>query len=296
MSAPLLHRVKSKLFIHAHRRVRGMLDGEYRSVFQGRSLDFDDLREYTPGDEIKDIDWKATARHGAPLVKRFIATRKHQVLFVVDTGRDLAALAEGGSTKREVAILAVGILGYLAIRHGDLVGLVAGDAAAPELVRPAGTESALERLLQHIDRRASLAAPQSDLDALLGYAARSVKQRCLLVIVSDDEEITPKRSEILRRLHVQHEVLWISVGDADLMRAEYTGRAMVDVADERSLPAFIRSDDALRREFTEAVTSATARHLDQLEELGISGQRVTGADDVVPVLFHLLEAHRHARR
>lgn len=80
------------------------------------------------------------------------------------------------------------------------------------------------------------------------------------------------------------------------MRAEYTGRAMVDVADERSLPAFIRSDVALRREFIEAVTSATARHLDQLEGLGISGQRVTGADDVVPVLFHLLEAHRHARR
>jgi hypothetical protein len=91
-------------------------------------------------------------------------------------------------------------------------------------------------------------------------------------------------------------VLWISVGDADLMRADYTSRSMVDVADERSLPAFVRSDDALRREFADAVRNATARHLDQLEALGISGQRVTGADDVIPVLFHLLEAHRHARR
>lgn len=296
MAAPLLHRVKSKLFIHAHRRVRGMLDGEYRSVFQGRSLDFDDLREYTPGDEIKDIDWKATARHGAPLVKRYIATRKHQVLFAVDTGRDLAALAAGGTSKREVAILAVGILGYLAIRHGDLVGLVTGDASSPELIRPAGTETALERLLQHIDRRASLEAPQSDLDELLGFVARSVKQRCLLVIVSDDEEFTPMRLATLRRLHVQHEVLWISVGDADLMRAEYTNRTMLDVAGEQGLPSFVRADDALRREFTASVEDATARHLDQLEALGISGQRVTGMDDVIPGLFHLLEAHQHARR
>lgn len=273
-----------------------MLDGEYRSVFQGRSLDFDDLREYTPGDEIKDIDWKATARHGAPLVKRYIATRKHQVLFAVDTGRDLAALAAGGTTKREVAILAVGILGYLAIRHGDLVGLVTGDASSPELIRPAGTETALERLLQHIDRRASLEAPQSDLDELLAFAARSVKQRCLLVIVSDDEEFTPTRLATLRRLHVQHEVLWISVGDADLMRADYTERTMLDVSGEQGLPSFVRADDALRREFTASVHDATARHFDQLETLGISGQRVTGTDDVIPGLFHLLEAHQHARR
>ncbi|MGK9148676.1 DUF58 domain-containing protein [Plantibacter flavus] len=296
MSTPLLHRVKSKLFIHAHRRVRGMLDGEYRSVFQGRSLDFDDLREYAPGDEIKDIDWKATARHGSPLIKRYIANRKHQVLFAVDTGRDLAALAAGGTSKREVALLAVGVLGYLAIRHGDLVGLVAGDTASPELVRPAGTESALERLLQHIDRRVSLEAPQSDLDELLGFVARSVKQRCLLVIVSDDEEFTPQRLAILRRLHVQHEVLWISIGDADLMRAEYTDRSMFDVDGERSLPSFVRADDALRREFVASVADATARHLDQLEALGISGQRITGTEDVVPGLFHLLEAHQHARR
>ena len=78
--------------IHAHRKVRSVLDGEYGSVHKGRSMDFDDLREYVPGDDIKDLDWKASARHGRPLVKRYIATRQHAVLLVVDTGWTMAAL------------------------------------------------------------------------------------------------------------------------------------------------------------------------------------------------------------
>ncbi len=66
----LLQRVKAKMAIFAHRKARGMLDGEYGSVFRGRSLDFDDLRAYIPGDDVRDIDWKASARFGSPLIKR----------------------------------------------------------------------------------------------------------------------------------------------------------------------------------------------------------------------------------
>jgi len=88
----LLTKVKSKLYIVAHRKTWGLLDGEYTSVFRGRSLDYDDLREYVPGDEVRDIDWKATARHGSPLVKRYVADRRQKVVFVrrgaeVDGGR-----------------------------------------------------------------------------------------------------------------------------------------------------------------------------------------------------------------
>jgi len=127
--AALLTRVKSKLFIVAHRRTWGLLDGEYASVFRGRSLDYDDLREYIPGDEIRDIDWKATARHGAPLVKRYVATRKQTVLLLVDTGR-------AGEPKKDIAIQIAGMLGYLAVRHGDLVGLISGDGESTRMGRP----------------------------------------------------------------------------------------------------------------------------------------------------------------
>lgn len=294
--ASLLHRVKTKLFIHAHRRVRGMLDGEYRSVFQGRSLDFDDLRQYAPGDEIKDIDWKATARHGSPLIKRYIANRKHQVVFVVDTGRDFAAVSEGGRPKSDIAVLAVGILGYLAVRHGDLVTLVAGDATGIEMLPPRGTESGLERLLQSIGHRASIDAAPSDLDTLLSFASRSIHRKSVIVIIADDEPFSAERIHLLKRLHVQHEVLWVSVGDADLMRADYTWREMTDVDGEALLPSFVRNSSTLRDEFEASVAVTTERRIDELESLGISSQRVTSDDDVIPSLFRLLEVHRHARR
>lgn len=135
--AALLTRVKSKLFIVAHRRTWGLLDGEYASVFRGRSLDYDDLREYIPGDEIRDIDWKATARHGAPLVKRYVATRKQTVLLLVDTGRSMAAMAPSGEPKKDIAIQIAGMLGYLAVRHGDLVGLISGDGESTRMLEPA---------------------------------------------------------------------------------------------------------------------------------------------------------------
>ena len=95
--------------IHAHRKTIELLEGEYSSIHHGRSHDFDDLREYAPGDEVKDIDWKATARSTVPLIKRYIASRQHNIVFIVDTGRGMAAVAESGEPKKEIAIQAVGV-------------------------------------------------------------------------------------------------------------------------------------------------------------------------------------------
>ena len=105
-----------------------MLDGEYGSVFKGRSLDFEDLRAYVPGDEVRDIDWKATARHGSPLIRRYVAVRRQTLLLVTDTGRNMAATSADGEDKKDIAVMALGVLGYLALRHRDVVGLVAGDS------------------------------------------------------------------------------------------------------------------------------------------------------------------------
>jgi uncharacterized protein (DUF58 family) len=127
--ASLITQVKSKLFIHSTRKSLHALDGAYASLLHGRSLDFEDLRKYEYGDQVRDIDWRATARLGTPLVKRSRATRMHTVLFVVDTGRSMSALAADERSKKELAILATGVLGVLTLRHGDDFSTVYGDAA-----------------------------------------------------------------------------------------------------------------------------------------------------------------------
>ena len=292
----LLRRVKTRLAIRAHRKVRGLIEGEYRSVFHGRSMDFDDLRPYVPGDEFKDIDWKATARHGSPLTKRYIASRKHTVALVVDTGRDMAALAGSGERKRDLAVLAAGTIGYLAIRHGDLVSLVAGTAKKTEYVAPELTESHLERILQRIHTSTTLGAAASDMVAQLGYVARTFRRRMIVVVIADDRPLAPEEVTLVRRLTVRHELLWLTIADADVMRVDWASQGMYDVADRAPLPSFVREDARLRASFEQAVTEATSRSEELFESMGISSRRVTSAAGVIPGIFRLLEAHNHARR
>lgn len=298
----LLPRVKTTLSIVAHRRVRGWLDGEYRSVFHGKSHDFDDLRPYVPGDEIRDIDWKATARHGAPLTKRYIASRKQAVMIVVDSGRDLAAVSASGEPKRDLAIQAAGVLGYLAHRHGDQVGLVTGDASGSALVPLGGTEGHLERVLQIIHARASLQGSASDFAGQLDYVARRFRRRMLLVIISDDQALAgtdPTASDLrplLRRLHAQHEMLWVSIADADLVAASPRGAELLDVQTFGELPEFLRLDPQVRREYAERATAQKTETRDILDRIGIASTRIESTRDVVPKLFRLLERHNHAGR
>lgn len=292
----LLRPVKTRLAIKAHRKVRGLIEGEYRSVFHGRSMDFDDLRPYVPGDEFKDIDWKATARHGSPLTKRYIASRKHTVVLVVDTGRDMAALAASGERKRDLAILAAGTVGYLAIRHGDLVALVAGTAKKTEYVAPELTESHLERILQRIHAATTLGAAASDMVHQLGYLARTFRRRMIVVVIADDRQLLPEEVTLVRRLTMRHEVLWLTIADADVMQEDWAARGMYDVADDAALPSFVREDARLRATFEQAVTEATGRSEELFESLGISSRRVTSSDGVIPGVFRLLRSHNHARR
>ena len=115
----LVQQVKGRLSIHVRRRSLALLEGGYASIHKGRSMDFDDLREYAVGDDIRDIDWKASARHGSMLIKRYVAERHFSLIIVMPAGREMAATAAGGEPKRDIAVLAAGVLGWLAVRHGD---------------------------------------------------------------------------------------------------------------------------------------------------------------------------------
>ncbi|MCW4458339.1 DUF58 domain-containing protein [Microbacterium sp. MPKO10] len=292
----LLYRVKSKLSIRAHRRVRGVLDGEYASVMHGKSHEFDELRPYVPGDEVRDIDWKATARNGTPYTRLYVAMRKHLVTFVVDTGRNMAAVGASGEPKRETAVLVAGILAYLAHRHGDHMSLVCGDADGVVSLPAAGTESHVEQVLAKIQSRAVPDAGRSDLNRLLTYVVRRTRRRSILVIISDDEGIDDERARMLRRLHAQHELLWVSIADADPLDPNWRTSPIVDIADGALLPDAIRRSSALHREFAASVATSSSQTIDTLESLGITGVRITGADGAVSGVFALLERHNHGRR
>ena len=296
----LLQRVKSNMAIFAHRKARGMLDGEYGSVFRGRSLDFDDLRAYVPGDEVRDIDWKASARHGSPLIKRYVAVRRQSVILVTDSGRNMAAAAYSGETKKDIAVMALGVMGYLAHRHGDVVGLVCGDSGGTTSLPAKGGEAHLERLLRQVHSAATLDAAPSRIEDQLHYVARKVKGRNLLFVVADELAASPALGQLLRRLRAQHEVLWLTVRDAGLapgdplLQPEQGLPDSYSVSGSHPLLAHLAGDPAVAAAYANAVAERDAGRRAMLRQAGITEGEVAGTGAVMTALFALLERHRRA--
>ncbi|HWI42898.1 MAG TPA: DUF58 domain-containing protein [Nocardioides sp.] len=291
-----LTRIKARLSIHAHRRVRGMLEGEYASLHTGRGIDFNDLREYVRGDDVKDIDWKASARSRQLLVKRYVAERKHTILLCVSTGRSMAALNDADVSKRDLAVLVSGVLGYFAVRHGDLVALAHGDAEHQH-ARPAkGGELHLERLLAAVHDATTADGPASDLTRLLRFVVRTVRRRAILVVVSDETVVSEEMTDLLRRLTAQHEVLFLTIADLDPSAPAVADRFLVDVDLRSEVPGWLRHDARLWQEHAALVGAEEQQLRRRLDKLGIVHETVRDPESAVNAVFRVLERHRHARR
>jgi uncharacterized protein (DUF58 family) len=289
-----LPRIKARLSIHAHRKVRGLLQGEYASTHVGRSMDFNDLREYVRGDDVRDLDWKASARSGHLLVKRFVATRKHTVLLVVSTGRTMAAVNNRHVPKRELAVFVAGVFGWLAVRHGDLVVSAYGDAGGPHLRPTSDREVALERTLAAIFEATTPDSAASDLSLLLEHVARLVRRRTIMVVICDEHALDDRAVAALRRARVQHEVLFVTVTDLDPTRA--APDTLIDVETRLPVPSWVGDDSELARDYAALVVDE-ARLLSQtLDRLGIAHESVVDHETAVAAIFQLLGRHRHGRR
>ncbi|WP_056890746.1 MULTISPECIES: DUF58 domain-containing protein [unclassified Nocardioides] len=290
-----LTRVKARMSIHAHRKVRGLLEGEYASMHTGRSMDFNDLREYVRGDDVKDIDWKASARSRALLIKRYAAARKHTILMVASTGRSMAAMNDLDVPKRDLAVMVAGVVGYLAVRHGDRVSLAWGDSVEQHQMPPASGELNLERRLGAIHDNTLPTGPPADLTAVLKYVARTVRRRTILVVISDEYTIDPELSAVLRRLTVQHELLFVSIGDLDPTTIHSNGN-VVDIDSGHVVPEWARYDEALRREYAALLTGQATNMRRELDALNIVHETVHDDASAIRAVLKLLERHRHAGR
>lgn len=286
----LITQVKSKLFIHSTRKSMHALDGAHASLLRGRSLDFEDLRKYEYGDQVRDIDWRATARLGTPLVKRSRATKMQTVLFVVDTGRSMTALAADERPKRDLAIMATGALGILTLRHGDDFTAIYGDADGTRRLAPGRSEGALEHALRTISTATDRSTAPNDRDALLAAVTRTVSRRMVVVIVTDAAPVTDQTERMLRRLRVQHDVLWLTVRDADPVLDHATGRIRSDVDSLWDVPDFVQGDPAIVRELAAQSQAEAAQLADTLQRLEIAHGVLESQEQAVPQLLRLLHS------
>ena len=294
--ASLLVKVHRKMSITALRKVRTALDGEYASVFKGRSMDFDDLREYIPGDDVKDIEWRATARSGQVRIKRYVAVRKHNILLVVDTGRSMAATAPSGQCKRDIAVMAAGVIAAVAQKHEDLVSLIAGDSEDIYHLPLKGSRAHIERILQCIQTHTTLDAPASNLVHLLDFIKRTMSRRMLLVIISDNLQFAGTTEQLLRRLSAQHELLFIAIEDLDPSDDRWQDRNLFDVDQPTFLPSFVRRHKLVGKAYQDLIHAEWQQANRLLERIHINNVRIGSEESVINQIVRLLEEHKHARR
>jgi uncharacterized protein (DUF58 family) len=288
-------RIKARLALHAHRKVRGVLEGEYAAVQTGRGMEFNDLREYVRGDDVKDLDWKASARTGEMLVKRYVAVRKHTVLMVVSTGRSMAAAYALDGSKRDLAVEVAGLVGWLAVRQGDLVGAVYGDAVEQHGMPARTGELHLERCLDAVHTSIRPDGGPSDLVSVLRYVARTVRRRTILLVVCDEEEATAELTSMLRRLVVQHEVLLVTVGDIDPVAIPVDSPASMDLDLPGTLPSWLRGDLGLIAELGAVRADAKERFHRSVAGVGIAHEHVDTSADALATVRRLLARTRRAR-
>lgn len=288
-----LVRVKSTLFVRSRRRVLDALDGEYAARARGRGFDFDDLREYRPGDNVRDIDWKSTARRGEALVRRYLTTRQRVLLLVVDTAATMGAVTPTGAPKRSVAVQAAGILGWLALRHGDRVGLLHGDRAGTDL-RPARRgERHLDGLLDVAFRAIGEARARPDLVTLLDEARRRTSRDTIVVVVTDDVELDDALAGAVRHLARARDTLWVSVADANPARMLQDG-AVADALTRRALPRHL-ARQSIADEYDRVAAEARRRLAALLDDAHVSHCRVESEDATVHQVLEMLARRPYGR-
>ncbi len=194
------------------RRLDGLLQGDYRTLFYGYGVDFADLREYHPGDDIRYIDWNVTARMDAPYVRQYVEDREITAWFLLDMSPSMDfGLVENHKSK--VLVDFVATVAHILARHGNRVGaLVYGDRVTKTIPARGGRIQVL-RLINDMLKQPQLPkAPATDLGILLKAGLHSIRRRSLVFIVSDFIS-EPGWEGALNLLAQRHEVLAIRLWD-----------------------------------------------------------------------------------
>lgn len=294
MSMKYISQIRSNLkkykTIHTDKETSRILDGSYKSVYKGRSMNFDELREYAPGDDVKDIDWKAYARSRRLLVRQYIAEKKHNIMFVMDANRRMLADTVGNQEKREVALMSAGTLAYLVNQNGDYISAM---FSAEEMMCHFPFRMGLmniEYILEHYYKSVTM-NNHSDIDRTLDYLVHNCRRKMILVIVTDITGIYQMTETTLRQLLVMNDVLIINVSDSDMY-----GRQVYNVEGGGYMPEFLTANKKLARRQEAKRQMVHDVCMEKLKRLGVSVVTVDGIEEIDTKLMELLNKHKNEKR
>jgi uncharacterized protein (DUF58 family) len=211
LPAEIIKKIK-KVHIRTGRTVNTLMAGQYKSVFRGSGMEFEEVREYAPGDEVKSIDWKVSARLGRPFVKRYREERELIVMLLVD----LSASGRFGTqenSKQEIAAETAAILAFNAIRNNDKVGAILFTDRVERYIPPQKGSGHVWRVIKEV----FAFQPQhrgTDISEAVGFLGRVCRKRSTAFVISDF--IVPGGEVVDRQMRStarKHELITVLVSD-----------------------------------------------------------------------------------
>jgi uncharacterized protein (DUF58 family) len=254
LTTELMNKIR-RIEIRTRRLVNDSFAGEYHSIFKGRGMEFDEVRPYLPGDEVRSIDWNVTARMGQPFVKTYVEERELTVMLVVDASGS-GDFASQGQFKRELAAELAAVLSFSATNNKDKVGLLIFTDKVELYIPPRRGRRHVLRLIREL-----LAfEPQSDgtdIKMALDTLNQILKRRSIVFLVSDFLDDPEEYSKPLFMANRRHDVVAIDLHDPLEDEIADVGMLALEDAESGELVWLDTSDPAWRQIF--------ARHTAQFE-------------------------------
>ena len=254
-----------KIRILTNRLIDDQLAGDYHSTFKGQGVEFDEVRPYIAGDDVRTIDWNVTARTGVPYIKRYSEERELTILFMVDVS---GSQSYGSRTrsKMELAAEVTALLALTAIRNQDKIGLVLFSDKIVKYIPPRKGRDSVMRLVREVLAAEDEAKGGTDIEGALKFLNGVQKRRAVVFLVSDFIEGRGKRvddglSRLLRATARHHDVICVPVSDpaestlpdvglVELEDSETGELMLVDTSSAKVRGAFAAQAESDREELT----------------------------------------------
>ena len=288
-----------QLEIRTRRMVNDSLAGSYHSVFKGRGMDFDEVREYSPGDEVRTIDWNVTARAGRPFVKKFTEERELTIFLLVDISAS-GNFGSGAMSKRDLAAELASVLAFSAIRNSDKVGLLLfTDQIETYLPPKKGRRHVLRvvrDILHHTPRSSG-----TDVVKALDIANRLLHRRAVVFLISDFE--TPKnqdatRAELrkaMRRTNRRHDLVAVHVEDPREKELPDVGIVALEDAESGEVIELDTASANVRKRFKEMSLQRGRRLVSDFRSEGIDTLQLQTDAPYMPALQRFFKTRERRR-
>ena len=277
------------------RRLDGLLQGDYRTLFRGFGLDLADLREYQYGDDVRHIDWNVTARLQAPYVREYHEDREVTAWFLLDLSPSVD-FGSGEVRKRSVAADFVAVLARILTRHGNRVGaLFYGEEVDAMIPARSGRRHVLQILHAMLERPVPKRNAPTDLGELLTAAAHLRRRRSLVFVVSDFFSV-PGWAERLGHLAQRHEIIAVRLHDP--LEASLPDLGMLVVQDaETGEQIFVDTHDrAFRKRFTAAAQRREAELRGAFRQSGVDALELSTDGDLVDAIRRFADMRKRRSR